>query len=67
MGGKNTISKGGKMNIEDYYTQDEIDMMCMYYGQIPDNLTRNMQIMLVEKFENEIVYEPLKRIQSQIS
>ena len=67
MGGKNTISKGGKMNIEDYYTQDEIDMMCMYYGQIPDNLTRNMQIMLVEKFENEVVYEPLKRIQSQIS
>ena len=56
----------GKMNI-DYYTQDEIDMMCMYYGQIPDNLTRNMQIMLVEKFENEVVYEPLKRIQSQIS
>ena len=55
------------MNIEDYYTQDEIDMMCMYYGQIPDNLTRNMQIMLVEKFENEVVYEPLERIQSQIS
>ena len=58
---------GGKMNIEDYYTQDEIDMMCMYYGQIPDNLTRNMQIMLVEKFEKEVVYEPLKRIKSQIS
>ena len=57
----------GKMNIEDYYTQDEIDMMCMYYGQIPDNLTRNMQIMFVEKFENEIVYKPLKRIKSQIS
>ena len=55
------------LNIEYYYTQDEIDMVCMYYGQIPDNLTRNMQIMLVEKFENEIVYEPLKRIQSQIS
>ena len=55
------------LKIEDYYTQDEIDMMCMYYGQIPDNLTRNMQIMLVEKFENEVVYEPLKRIQSQIS
>ena len=55
------------MNIEDYYTQDEIDMMCMYYGQIPDNLTRNMQIMLVEKFEKEVVYEPLKRIKSQIS
>ena len=55
------------LNIEDYYTQDEIDMMCMYYGQIPDNLTRNMQIMLVEKFEKEVVYEPLKRIKSQIS
>ena len=53
--------------MEDYYTKDEIDYMCMYYGQIPDNLTRNMQIMLVEKFENEVVYEPLKRIQSQIS
>ena len=55
------------LNIEDYYTQDEIDMVCMYYGQIPDNLTRNMQIMLVEKFENEVVCEPLKRIKSQIS
>ena len=53
--------------IEDYYTQNEIDEMCRYYGQIPENLTRNMQIMLVEKFENEIVYEPLKRIKSQIS
>ena len=53
--------------IEDYYTQNEIDEMCRYYGQIPENLTRNMQITLVEKFENEIVWEPLKRIQSQIS
>ena len=49
------------MKIEDYYTQDEIDMMCMYYGQIPENLTRNMQIMLVEKFENEIVWKPLNK------
>ena len=55
------------LNIVDYYTQDEIDMVCMYYGQIPDNLTRNMQIMLGEKFENEVVYEPLKRIKSQTS
>ena len=54
------------MKIEDYYTQDEIDMMCMYYGQIPKNLTRNMQIMLVEKYEKELV-EKVERIKSQIS
>ena len=54
------------LNIEDYYTQDEIDMVCMYYGQIPDNLTRNMQIILMEKYENEII-EKVERIQSQIS
>ena len=54
------------MKIEDYYTQDEIDMMCMYYGQIPENLTRNMQIMLVEKYEKELV-EKVERIKSQIS
>jgi hypothetical protein len=52
--------------IEDYYTQDEIDMVCMYYGQIPENLTRNMQIMLMEKYEDEIC-EKIERIQSQIS
>ena len=54
------------MKIEDYYTQDEIDMMCMYYGQIPENLTRNMQIMLVEKYEKELV-EKVERIKSHIS
>ena len=54
------------MKIEDYYTQDEIDMMCMYYGQIPENLTKNMQIMLVEKYEKELV-EKVERIKSQIS
>ena len=54
------------MKIEDYYTQDEIDMMCMYYGQIPENLTRNMQIRLVEKYEKELV-EKVERIKSQIS
>jgi len=42
------------MKIEDYYTNDEIDYICMYYGQIPENLTYNMKIMLVEKLENEI-------------
>jgi hypothetical protein len=42
------------MLIEDYYTEDEIDYICMYYGQIPDNLTYNMKIMFVEKLEDEI-------------
>ena len=42
------------MLIEDYYTKDEIDYMCMYYGQIPENLTYNMRAMLVEKYENMI-------------
>ena len=42
------------MLIEDYYTEDEIDYICMYYGQIPNNLTYNMKIMFVEKLEDEI-------------
>ena len=42
------------MLMEDYYTKDEIDCMCMYYGQIPDNLTYNMKAILVEKYEDEI-------------
>lgn len=54
------------MKIEDYYTKEEIDYICMYYGQIPENLTYNMKIMLVEKLENEIVYkvEKIKRERS---
>ena len=36
------------------YTEDEIDYICMYYGQIPENLTYNMKIMFVEKLEDEI-------------
>ena len=43
-----------KLNMEDYYTKDEIDYRCMYYGQIPENLTYNMKAILVEKLENEI-------------
>ena len=42
------------MKMEDYYTKDEIDNICMYYGQIPENLTYNMKAMLVEKLEDEI-------------
>lgn len=48
----NKYKKG--IRIEDYYTEDEIDYICMYYGQIPENLTYNMKIILVEKLENEI-------------
>ena len=54
------------MKMEDYYTKDEIDYICMYYGQIPENLTYNMKIMLVEKLENEIGTK-LEEIQSKIS
>ena len=54
------------MLIEDYYTKDEIDYMCMYYGQIPENLTYNMRAMLVEKFENMIGIK-IEEIQSKIS
>ena len=42
------------MIIEDYYTKDEIDYICMYYGQMPENLTYNMKAILVEKYEDEI-------------
>ena len=42
------------MRIEDYYTKDEIDYICMYFGQIPENITYNMKVILVEKLENEI-------------
>ena len=54
------------MNYLDFWTEEEVDMICMYYGQIPENLTYNMKIMLVEKLENEIVYkvEKIKRERS---
>ena len=42
------------MLMEDYYTKDEIDCMCMYYGQIPENLPYNLKAIFVEKYENEI-------------
>jgi len=54
------------MKIEDYYTKDEIDYICMYYGQIPENLTYNMKIILVEKLENEICdkLDEIERVKS---
>ena len=59
-------NKGEKMKIEDYYTNDELDYKCMYYGQIPENLTYNMKIMLVEKLENEIG-DKIKEIENKRS
>ena len=54
------------MNYLDIWTEEEVDYICMYYGQIPENLTYNMKIMLVEKLENEIVnkVEKIKRERS---
>ena len=44
------------MNYLDFWTEEDVDMICMYYGQIPDNLPYNLKAILVEKFEKE--YEP---------
>ena len=41
------------MEIVDHYRNDEIDDVCLYYGQFPDNLPYNMKVMLVEKYEKE--------------
>ena len=41
------------MNLYDFWTEEEVDMICMYYGQIPENLPYNLKAILVEKFENE--------------
>ena len=46
--------KKKELNFRDYYTKDEIDYMCMYYGQIPENLPYNLKAIFVEKYENEI-------------
>ena len=43
-----------ELDFRDYYTKDEIDYMCMYYGQIPENLPYNLKAIFVEKYENEI-------------
>ena len=34
-------------------SDEEVDMICMYYGQIPENLPYNLKAILVEKFEKE--------------
>mgnify|MGYP003140456868 CR=1 FL=1 len=34
-------------------TDDEIDEIILYYGQIPENLPYNLKCILVEKYEKE--------------
>ena len=41
------------MNYLDIWTEEEVDYICMYYGQIPENLPYNLKAILVEKFEKE--------------
>ena len=42
------------MNFYDIYTKKEVENICFYYGQIPENLTYNQKAILVQNFENEI-------------
>ena len=53
-------------DFRDYYTENEIDYMILYYGQIPENLTYNQKAIFIEKFENEICYK-VEKIRSKIS
>ena len=41
------------MNLYDFWTEEEVNHICMYYGQIPENLPYNQKAILVEKFEKE--------------
>ena len=54
------------MKIEYYYTKNDIDEICIYYGQIPSNLPYNLKAILVEKFENEIG-DKIEQVKSKMS
>ena len=54
------------MNYLDIWTEEEVDYICMYYGQIPDNLPYNLKAILVEKFENEIG-DKIEQLKSKMS
>tara|TARA_R110002020_G_scaffold399180_1_gene609028 strand:- start:1126 stop:1290 length:165 start_codon:yes stop_codon:yes gene_type:complete len=54
------------MNYLDIYTKEEVDNICFYYGQIPENLTYNLKAILVEKFENQ-VFNKCESIRNKIS
>ncbi len=41
------------MNFYNYYTKNQIDDICLYYGQIMENLSYNQIALLIEKYENE--------------
>ena len=53
------------MNYLDFWTEEEVDMICMYYGQIPENLQYNLKAILVEKFENEEKWALERQIEEQ--
>ena len=50
---KKEIEKTQVQKGEDSWTKEEVDTICMYYGQIPENLPYNLKAILVEKFEKE--------------
>lgn len=41
------------MNYNNYYTKNEIDEICWYYGQYSKNLSYNMIAIIIEQYENE--------------
>ena len=45
--------KEKKMNYNNYYTKNEIDEICWYYGQYSENLSYNMIAIIIERYENE--------------
>tara|TARA_X000001382_G_scaffold83484_1_gene59055 strand:+ start:211 stop:363 length:153 start_codon:yes stop_codon:yes gene_type:complete len=50
------------MNFYDYYTKNEINDICSYYGQIIENLSYNQIALLIEKYENEYKIEWVGKI-----
>tara|TARA_R100001594_G_C3977426_1_gene249232 strand:- start:450 stop:614 length:165 start_codon:yes stop_codon:yes gene_type:complete len=54
------------MNYLDIYTEEEVEQICLYYGQIPSNLPYNLKAILVEKFENEIG-DKIEQVKSKMS
>jgi|8_EtaG_2_1085327.scaffolds.fasta_scaffold08875_4 hypothetical protein len=43
------------MKMEDYYTKDEIDYMCICCGLNPRNINDSIKDMCIEKFEQMIL------------
>ena len=41
------------MNFYNYYTKNQINDICWYYGQFMENLSYNQIALLIEKYEIE--------------